>query len=108
MLPGSSIRRNLLGDPHHTDPPTCSHPPLFDNSNIGKSGTMARTNSPSHAKFCLALQALLTLTCILTQCVQGQESAAQPKADTIAAADEAAFKTRVGPLLQEFCVRCHN
>ena len=50
---------------------------------------------------------LAVLALVVGWAANGQEKPAAPMAQA-AAADEATFQERVQPLLQKFCVRCHN
>src|SRR5579863_1822856 len=71
---------------------------------------MARTDSPSIANLRVSRVALaVAAACLLSQSAVGQETPTQPQAAVAAiAADDAVFKERISPLLNEFCVRCHN
>ncbi len=70
---------------------------------------MTRVQYTSLVKLSLPLQLFAIAAGLWNQSVLGQDVAAQPKPAAVAAvSDEAVFKERIAPLLQEFCVRCHN
>ena len=70
---------------------------------------MTRKNFFSHSMLPLAVGALAMLTHSLVWTANGQEIPAVPGAAAVtAAAEETAFRERVRPLLQKYCLRCHN
>jgi hypothetical protein len=58
------------------------------------------------SKRCVALGLLMLAMLVPVQTAESQQKPGTPNA--VIAADEVAFKERIQPLLQKFCVRCHN
>ena len=70
-------------------------------------GIMPHQNSLLFSLPLVSVGTLAVLALVVGWAANGQEKPAAPMAQA-AAADEATFQERVQPLLQKFCVRCHN
>ena len=68
---------------------------------------MKTNNSCSRVKCCVALGCLALLVHLSIRATIGQD-AASPAKVTEAVPGEVAFKERIQPLFQNFCVRCHD